>query len=226
MAAAGCSPLARSACSKRSGFQSYPRDPLPVSTKPSRQRGHWLPGRSQGHWADHPSQVRCRRRQARDLRPTISSGVPISSSRPVSARSSPACWFSRWQVTASEMFVGGLQDPAFGPVIFCGSGGVLVELFGDAACRLCPISDRDAVEMLNDIRGVARLRGHRGQPVGDEAALRDVVLRVAALLHACPEIQEMDVNPLMVRSQGVIAVDVRIRVDAPAPTRSTRRVRY
>jgi acyl-CoA synthetase (NDP forming) len=125
-----------------------------------------------------------------------------------------------------EMFVGGLQDPAFGPVIFCGSGGVLVELFGDAACRLCPISDRDAAELLDDIRGVARLRGYRGQPVGDEAALRDVVLRVAALLHACPEIQEMDVNPLMVRRQGVVAVDVRIRVDAPAPTRATRRVRY
>ena len=125
-----------------------------------------------------------------------------------------------------EVFVGGLQDPAFGPVIFCGSGGVLVELFGDAACRLCPISDRDATELLNEVRGVARLRGHRGKPVGDEAALRHVLLRVAGLLHGCPEIREMDVNPVMVRPHGVIAVDVRIRVEAPAPIRPTRRVRY
>ena len=125
-----------------------------------------------------------------------------------------------------EMFVGGLQDPAFGPVVFCGSGGVLVELFGDAVCRLCPLTDRDAEEMLNEIRGVARLRGHRGKAAVDEAALRDALVRVSVLLHACPEIREMDINPLNVRTSGVAALDVRIRVEAPAPSRSTRRVRY
>jgi acyl-CoA synthetase (NDP forming) len=125
-----------------------------------------------------------------------------------------------------EMFIGGLQDPSFGPVVFCGSGGVLVELFGDAVCRLCPLTDREAADMLNDIRGVARLRGHRGKPPADEAALSEALLRVAALLEAAPEIQELDINPLAVFDQGVAALDARIRVaPSPAPPR-TRRVRY
>jgi acetyl coenzyme A synthetase (ADP forming)-like protein len=125
-----------------------------------------------------------------------------------------------------EMFIGGLQDQSFGPVVFCGSGGVLVELFGDAVCRLCPLSDVDAQEMLDEIRGVARLRGHRGKPAADEAALRDALLRVAALLAACPEIQELDINPVNVLQLGVAALDVRIRLATPTPVASTRRVRY
>jgi acetate---CoA ligase (ADP-forming) len=125
-----------------------------------------------------------------------------------------------------EMFIGGLQDPAFGPVVFCGSGGVLVELFGDAVCRLCPLSDVDAREMLNEVRGVARLRGHRGRPSADEAALMDALLRVSALLDACPEIQELDINPVNVLQQGILALDARIRVAPPPPPQRTRRVIY
>ena len=125
-----------------------------------------------------------------------------------------------------EMFIGGLQDPAFGPVVFCGSGGVLVELFGDAVCRLCPLTDVDAKEMLDDVRGIARLRGHRGRPPADEGAFADALLRVSALLDACPEIQELDINPVNVLAHGVCALDVRLRVaPSPAPARS-RRVRY
>lgn len=125
-----------------------------------------------------------------------------------------------------EMFIGGLQDPAFGPVVLCGSGGVLVELFGDAVCRMCPLTDTDAEELLNDVRGVARLRGHRGRAPADEAALRDALLRTAALLDGCPEIQELDINPINVLPQGVAVLDVRIRVAAPSPPARTRRVRY
>jgi acetyl coenzyme A synthetase (ADP forming)-like protein len=125
-----------------------------------------------------------------------------------------------------EMFIGGLQDPSFGPVVFCGSGGVLVELFGDAVCRLCPLTDVDADAMLNEIRGIARLRGYRGRPPADEAALRDAVLRVAALLDACPEIHELDINPINVRERGIAALDVRIRIAPVPPPSRTRRVRY
>jgi acetyltransferase len=80
--------------------------------------------------------------------------------------------------------------------------------------------------MLDEIRGVARLRGHRGKPAADEAALRDALLRVAALLAACPEIQELDINPVNVLQLGVAALDVRIRLATPTPVASTRRVRY
>jgi acyl-CoA synthetase (NDP forming) len=125
-----------------------------------------------------------------------------------------------------EMFIGGLQDPLFGPVVFCGSGGVLVELFGDAVCRLCPVTDREAADMLNDIRGVARLRGHRGKPPADEPALCAALLRVAALLDATPEIQELDINPINVFEHGAAALDARIRVAPAARAPRTRRVRY
>jgi acetyl coenzyme A synthetase (ADP forming)-like protein len=125
-----------------------------------------------------------------------------------------------------EMFIGGLQDPSFGPVVFCGSGGVLVELFGDAVCRLCPLTDLDAREMLNEIRGIPRLRGHRGRPVADEAALRDALVRVSVLLDRCPEIQELDINPINVLTKGTAALDVRIRAAEPLARPWTRHVRY
>jgi acyl-CoA synthetase (NDP forming) len=125
-----------------------------------------------------------------------------------------------------EMFLGGLQDAAFGPVVFCGSGGVLVELFGDAVCRLCPLTDRDAAEMLDEVRGVVRLRGHRGRPPADEPALRDALVRVSVLLDACPEIHELDINPVNVLSQGLAVLDVRIRVAPVPPPPRTRKVRY
>jgi acyl-CoA synthetase (NDP forming) len=125
-----------------------------------------------------------------------------------------------------EMFIGGIQDPTFGPVVFCGSGGVLVELFRDAVCRLCPVSDRDVEEMLAACTGARRLRGYRGKDAVDDAALGAAVLRVSALLEACPEIREMDINPITVIRHGAVAVDVRIRVGAlPAPA-PTRRVQY
>jgi acyl-CoA synthetase (NDP forming) len=125
-----------------------------------------------------------------------------------------------------EMFVGGLQDPAFGPVVFCGSGGVLVELFGDATCRLCPVSSAEVDGMLQEVRGARRLRGYRGAPPADEAAFKEVICRVAGLLDGCPEIFELDLNPVSVFARGAAALDVRIRVAPVRPPQLTRRVRY
>jgi acyl-CoA synthetase (NDP forming) len=80
--------------------------------------------------------------------------------------------------------------------------------------------------MLNEVKGTARLRGFRGAPPADEKALADVLFRVSALLEACPEIQEMDLNPVTVFETGARVVDFRIRVGRrPAPARS-RRISY
>jgi acyl-CoA synthetase (NDP forming) len=125
-----------------------------------------------------------------------------------------------------EMFVGGLQDPAFGPVVFCGSGGVLVELFGDATCRLCPVSSVDVDAMLQEVRGARRLRGYRGAAPADEAAFKEIVWRVSGLLHACPEILELDLNPVSVFVDRAAALDVRIRVAPARAPQPSRRVRY
>jgi acetyl coenzyme A synthetase (ADP forming)-like protein len=125
-----------------------------------------------------------------------------------------------------EMLVGALHDPTFGPIVVCGSGGVLVDLLADSAFRIHPVTTEDAVEMIDEIRGARLLRGYRGAPPADEAALREVVLRVSALLSICPEIQELDLNPVKVFASGACAVDVRVRVERLIPTRRGRRVEY
>ena len=124
-----------------------------------------------------------------------------------------------------EMMVGGLNDPAFGPVMMAGSGGVLVELMADTVFTMCPVSDEGARALLDQVRGVARLRGFRGTPPLDEQAFCGLIVRVSELLAACPEILEMDLNPVMVMASGVVAVDVRIRLGAQAAP-AGRRIRY
>jgi hypothetical protein len=91
----------------------------------------------------------------------------------------------------------------------------MVELLHDTTCRLHPLTDVDAREMIDDTRGVALLRGFRGAPARDESALRDVLLRASALLEACPEVVELDLNPVIVTATGARAVDARVRLDRP-----------
>jgi len=125
-----------------------------------------------------------------------------------------------------EMLVGAVHDPTFGPLIVCGSGGVLVDLLADAAFRLHPVTAEDAAEMIREVRGSRLLRGYRGAPPADETALRDVVLRVSALLSLCPEIQELDLNPVKVLTAGACVIDARVRIERHTPTRQGRRVEY
>ena len=125
-----------------------------------------------------------------------------------------------------ELLIGAVTDPMFGPIIACGSGGVLVDLLHDSTFRLHPLTDIDAAEMIEGLRGVALLRGYRGQTAADEQAFVDALLRVSALVELCPEIQELELNPLKVFQHGACAVDVRIRVARPRPEPPTRRVSY
>jgi acetyl coenzyme A synthetase (ADP forming)-like protein len=125
-----------------------------------------------------------------------------------------------------ELLIGAVADPMFGPLIACGSGGVLVDLLHDTAFRLHPLTELDAREMLESIKSVALLRGYRGQARADEGAVVDTLLRVSALVEVCPEIQELDINPLKVLPRGVRAVDVRVRVSHRQVKPSTRRVSY
>ena len=80
--------------------------------------------------------------------------------------------------------------------------------------------------MLDENRGARRLRGFRGSPPADEAALKEIAARASALLDGCPEILEMDLNPISVFADGATALDVRIRVGTPPAPRPSRRVRY
>jgi acyl-CoA synthetase (NDP forming) len=114
-----------------------------------------------------------------------------------------------------EFLAGVVLDPTFGHVIVCATGGTMVELLHDTACRLHPLTDVDAREMIDGMRGAALLRGFRGAPPRDEPALRDILLRVSALIEACPEVVELDLNPVIVTTTGACAVDARVRVERP-----------
>ena len=80
--------------------------------------------------------------------------------------------------------------------------------------------------MIDGLRGARLLRGYRGAPLADEPSLREAILRLSALIEICPEIVELDVNPLNVLERGVRALDARIRVERLRPRPSSRRVSY
>jgi acyl-CoA synthetase (NDP forming) len=127
----------------------------------------------------------------------------------------------------AEMMIGAINDATFGHVVVCGSGGVLVDLLADSACRLHPVTDRDAQEMVESLKGVRLLRGFRGAERADEAAFRDAILRISTLVGLCPEIQELDLNPVKVLPGGVSAIDVRVRIGhrlTPTDTDSSKAV--
>ncbi|MFE1380108.1 acetate--CoA ligase family protein [Streptomyces sp. NPDC058740] len=109
-----------------------------------------------------------------------------------------------------EMVVGVTRDPLFGPTVTVGLGGVLVEVLNDAAVRVPPFGEREARDMLDELRGRALLDGVRGAPPADVDALVEVVLRVQRMaLELDGELAELDINPLMVlpRGQGAVALD-------------------
>ncbi|WP_129630464.1 acetate--CoA ligase alpha subunit [Candidatus Oscillochloris fontis] len=111
-----------------------------------------------------------------------------------------------------EILVGVTRDPQFGPLIGVGMGGIYVEVLKDIAFRLAPISEQEADEQLRSIRTFPLLRGVRGEPPADIAAIEETVLRVSQLVMDFPEIVEMDINPLVVHNQGegAIVLDARI----------------
>jgi acyl-CoA synthetase (NDP forming) len=111
-----------------------------------------------------------------------------------------------------EMVVGVSHDPMFGPVVLVGLGGTLVELLADVSMRIHPLTDHDIDDMLIALRGYTLLTGYRGSAPLDVLALKNVLVRVNALVETVPEISEMDLNPVFVRLSGVAAVDARIRL--------------
>jgi acetate---CoA ligase (ADP-forming) len=125
-----------------------------------------------------------------------------------------------------EMIVGAVQDPLFGPLIACGTGGVLVDILADTAFRLHPLNASDPADMIDELRGARLLRGYRGSPAVDEGALRDILIRVSELIRVAPEIQELDLNPVIVLPSGARVADVRLRLDAAPPTKRGRRIEY
>jgi acyl-CoA synthetase (NDP forming) len=130
----------------------------------------------------------------------------------------------RMVAPGTETIVGCTQDPFFGPLVLFGMGGVTAELLADHALRIVPLTDEDAREQVRSLRGSPLLFGYRGAPAVDVAAVEDVLLRVGQLADELPEVAEMDLNPVIVSEHGVLAVDVKVRVQ-PAAARLPRDLR-
>ena len=125
-----------------------------------------------------------------------------------------------------ETIVGVVQEPVFGPVVVFGLGGVATDVLGDHAARLAPLTSADADDLIHSIRAAPALLGQPGSagpwgrppqtpPRGQAAdigAVRDTLLRVSRLADDLPQVAELDLNPVIARPDGVIAVDARIRV--------------
>ena len=113
-----------------------------------------------------------------------------------------------------DMFVGGLMDESFGPVVAFGYGGIYIEVFHDIERALCPTCHDEVALKLERLKCQAILKGSRGQGASDIAAFTDVVARVACLLADFPQIKELDLNPVRVFAVGggALALDARINI--------------
>jgi acetate---CoA ligase (ADP-forming) len=114
-----------------------------------------------------------------------------------------------------EMIAGFVHDPLFGPVVACGSGGVVVELVRDVSLRIAPLDRDDATEMVRDLKTFPLLDGYRGAKRCDVGMLEDLLLRLSAMAVDLPAIVELDCNPVIMTVQGATIVDARVRVSEP-----------
>lgn len=114
----------------------------------------------------------------------------------------------------TEVMAGMTRDPLFGPLLAFGLGGVMVEAMGDVCFRVAPLTIADAREMLRTPKSSTLLRGFRGNPPCDIDALEDAILRLARLAEELPEVQELDLNPILAfpETKGCLLIDARIRL--------------
>lgn len=113
-----------------------------------------------------------------------------------------------------EVILGMNKDPQFGPLLMFGLGGIYVEVLKDVSFRVAPIDRSEALAMIREIRSYPLLRGVRGEQPADIECIADALLRLSQLVTDCPQIVEMDINPLMIgqAGEGCIAVDARISI--------------
>ena len=110
----------------------------------------------------------------------------------------------------TEIIIGMTKDPSFGPVIMFGLGGIFVEVLKDVSFRIIPLEERDAQEMIAEIKGYKILKGARGEAPKDIEAIKNLLMKVSQLTMENPEIKEIDLNPVFVFEMGLQVVDARM----------------
>jgi acetyl coenzyme A synthetase (ADP forming)-like protein len=122
----------------------------------------------------------------------------------------------------TELLAGVVQDPVFGPLVAFGPGGVFAELMGDATFRIAPLTDVDAEELVTTGKAGRLVSGFRGAPPADTAALEDLVHRLGRLAEDFGEVAELDLNPVIARPDGCVAVDARVRLESRPAERALK----
>jgi hypothetical protein len=122
----------------------------------------------------------------------------------------------------TELLAGLVQDPVFGALVAFGPGGVLAELIGQASFRNAPLTDVDAEELVTEGKAGRLVRGFRGAPPTDVAALVDLVHRLSRLGLEIPAVAELDLNPVLGLPDRCVAVDARARIARPVVSVSTK----
>jgi acyl-CoA synthetase (NDP forming) len=111
---------------------------------------------------------------------------------------------------STEVIVGSIKDPQFGPALMFGLGGVFVEVLKDVTFRIAPVTEEEAREMIEEVKAYPLLKGYRGSPPADINAIVQIILATSKLVMEHEEIKELDLNPIMVYEKGAKAVDARI----------------
>ena len=123
---------------------------------------------------------------------------------------------------ALELICGMASDAVFGPVLLCGAGGVNVELRKEHAVALPPLNRTLALDLVQRSGVAPWLGGHRGRAPADQEALLDVLRKLGQMACDLPWLAEVDINPLLLDAQGVLALDARVRLRAVAPGEPSR----
>jgi acetate---CoA ligase (ADP-forming) len=109
-----------------------------------------------------------------------------------------------------ELILGLTRDPQFGPCVMFGLGGVTAELYGDTAFAVAPLTRREALDLIARIRGRRMLDGFRGTPPVDREAIARILVTLGRIGLRYPRIREIDINPLIIGSEGAVAVDATL----------------
>lgn len=125
------------------------------------------------------------------------------------------CMVSGMEEDGVEVIIGTKIDEQFGPVIMFGLGGILVEVVKDVSFRVLPLSRNSAKKMMGEIKSAPILNGVRGKPPVDKKAIADLLMTVSEIIEAYPEIEEMDLNPVIAHEHGISLVDARIILKDP-----------
>ncbi len=112
-------------------------------------------------------------------------------------------------IKGKQVIIGGKTDQQFGPTILFGLGGIFVELMQDVSLRICPITIKDAKEMISEIKGYPILKGMRGEKSINFKKLESILMKVNKLMIK-EKIKELDINPLIANEKEIIAVDARV----------------